>query len=90
MPSRSTILLVSFLILSSAATADPAGSGSSRQTGDAFADYKEDLLRRFPAMRPRAGEAAIDHTGIDLDGNPVKLSDLWAQRPVVLEFGTCT
>lgn len=66
-----------------------AGSGSSRDS-DTFAEYKEDLLSRFPAMAPRVGELAVDHTGIDLDGSPVRLSDLWARKPVVLEFGTCT
>ena len=79
------------LALATAAPADElAGSGSSKSASDSFAAYKEDLLARFPMMPPRVGQAAIDHTGIDLDGNPVRLADLWARRPVVLEFGTCT
>jgi hypothetical protein len=91
MPLRSLASILLFLALVSAASADPeAGSGSSREGADVFAAYKEDLLTRFPNMRPRVGEVALDGTGVDFDGRPVRLSDLWAERPVVLEFGTCT
>ena len=71
------------------AGASETGGGSSTDS-DRWTDYKEDLLRRFPTVAPRVGEIALDHTGIDLDGNPVRLADMWARKPVVLEFGTCT
>jgi hypothetical protein len=87
---RTSLLLVLVLGAGAASAQAPAGSGSSREALDAFAEYKEDLLHRFPDMRPRAGDMAIDHTGIDLDGTPIRLADLWARKPVVLEFGTCT
>lgn len=76
--------------LAAALVAGPEAGSGSASGRDSFADYKEDLLVRFPAMAPRVGEVAIDHTGFDLDGNLVHLADLWARKPVVLEFGTCT
>ena len=79
--------LAALCTVSLAVAGPEAGSGSDR---DSWADFKEDLLKRFPNMTPRVGDLALDHTGIDLDGNPVHLAELWARKPVVLEFGTCT
>lgn len=38
----------------------------------------------------RAGDAAPDLTLTGYDGSPVKLSSLWATKPVFLVFGSCT
>lgn len=37
-----------------------------------------------------AGEAAPDFSALSLDDGPLQLSDVWAQRNVVLEFGSFT
>ena len=69
------------------------GMGETRADNferDRAAPSKEALLEAFPKWYPRAGDDAIDFTRADLDGSPVTLSKLWATRPVVLEFGTCT
>lgn len=38
----------------------------------------------------RAGERAPDGELVDLDGRSVRLSSLWSERPLVLEFGSIT
>lgn len=39
----------------------------------------------------RAGEAAADFTVLRLDdGAPVRLSELWRDKPLVMEFGSFT
>lgn len=38
----------------------------------------------------RAGEAAPDAELVDLDGGTVRLSSLWSERPLVIEFGSIT
>ena len=38
----------------------------------------------------RAGEKAPDATVYTLEGTEVRLSDLWKERPVVMEFGSIT
>lgn len=58
-----------------------------------FDDYVEagDELREFGAFPSgvHAGEAAPDGVLIRLEGGaPVRLSELWAERPVALEFGS--
>ena len=37
-----------------------------------------------------AGEKAVDETLYTLEEKPVRLSDLWKERPVVIEFGAVT
>lgn len=37
-----------------------------------------------------AGETAPDFTALSLDDRPLQLSDVWARRNVVLEFGSFT
>lgn len=47
-----------------------------------------------PATKPErnvtAGEEAVDVTLYTLDGDTVDLADLWAENPVVVEFGSIT
>lgn len=86
---RTYTWLLALALAGAPAAFGQAGSGTDRGQ-DTWAEYKEDLLARFPTMAPRVGQLAVDHTGIDLDGNPVRLADLWERKPVVLEFGTCT
>jgi peroxiredoxin len=50
----------------------------------AFAHYTSGQEQR----RVEVGRPAIDETLYDLDGNPVALSSLWNQRPIVVEFGS--
>ncbi|MGD8374697.1 MAG: hypothetical protein PVF68_01040 [Acidobacteriota bacterium] len=40
------------------------------------------------AAGPDVGDPAPDREISDLDGNPVDLSSLWAERPVILVFGS--
>lgn len=97
---RTALTLIALLALAGAHVTAPrqaraqAGSETAHPSDasgkDSWADYKEDLLARFPTIAPRVGQLAVDHTGIDMDGNPVRLADLWGRKPVVLEFGTCT
>ena len=41
-------------------------------------------------QRVSAGEKALDETLYTLEGNKVALSDLWKERPMVVEFGSIT
>ncbi len=40
--------------------------------------------------RVNTGEEALDETLYTLEGNEVRLSDLWKERPIVVEFGSVT
>jgi len=40
--------------------------------------------------RVSAGDEALEETLYTLEENPVKLSDLWKERPIVFEFGSIT
>lgn len=42
------------------------------------------------ARRVNSGELARDGTLYTLKGDPVRLSDLWKERPIVIEFGSVT
>ena len=45
---------------------------------------------RGKQWRVAAGEKALDETLYDLNGNKIKLSRLWEERPIVVEFGSVT
>ncbi len=40
--------------------------------------------------RVTAGDEALEETLYTLEGNEVRLSDLWVERPIVVEFGSFT
>jgi len=44
----------------------------------------------FPTAHPAPGVAAPDFTLKTLDGQPFTLSEAYADRPVVIEFGSYT
>lgn len=50
-----------------------------------FASYGSGEQRRV-----KVGGEALDATLYTLDENKVRLSDLWKERPIVLEFGSVT
>lgn len=58
---------------------------------DAYVESGEDEreFAAFPNLL-HAGERAPDGQLMLLDGEPVRLSELWRQRGVVLEFGSFT
>jgi hypothetical protein len=58
---------------------------------DVYVESGEDE-REFGAFPNtlHAGEQAPDGELTLLDGNRVRLSELWAEQPVVLEFGSFT
>jgi hypothetical protein len=58
---------------------------------DVYVESGEDECEfgAFPNVL-HAGEQAPDGELTLLDGNRVRLSELWAQHPVVLEFGSFT
>ena len=41
-------------------------------------------------QRVAAGDQAVEETLSTLEGNPVSLTDLWQERPIVVEFGSIT
>jgi len=41
-------------------------------------------------QRVDAGGVALDKTVYTLEGNAMRLSDLWSERPIVIEFGSIT
>lgn len=49
-----------------------------------FASYEQ------ARQRVNAGYRALDETLYTLEGNKVELSDLWKERPIVVEFGSIT
>ena len=51
-----------------------------------FSDY----VRAAQQKLVTAGDKAVDETLYTLDEQAVKLSDLWKQRPIVIEFGAVT
>jgi hypothetical protein len=91
-PWRSGSVWLGLIVLLGAAGPFAAAERGDRSTPgtDPFAVYKERHVDLFPRLPPRAGEPALDATGLDLTGRPVRLASLWIDRPVVLEFGTCT
>ena len=52
-------------------------------------DYSDYGMRRAE-RRMSAGGKALDGTLYTLEGNEVRLSDLWKERPIVVEFGSVT
>lgn len=44
----------------------------------------------FPDTEPTAGQMAPDFTLLTVDGEPFTLSEAYAQKPVVIEFGSYT
>ena len=66
-------------------------AGYNYQRFDAYVESGEDEREfgTFPKML-HAGERAPDGELTLLDGGRVRLSELWRQRPVVLEFGSFT
>lgn len=51
-----------------------------------YSDYAREARQRTIA----AGQKAVDQMLYTLDAEPVLLSDLWSERPIVLEFGAVT
>lgn len=56
---------------------------------------KSGVLRYNKYDRRARGQLRVGATAPDLelslyDGSPVRLSGLWAEKPVVLVFGSCT
>ena len=66
-------------------------AGYNYERFDAYVETGEDEREfgAFPNML-QAGERAPDGELALLDGGRVRLSELWRQRPVVLEFGSFT
>ncbi len=66
-------------------------SGYNYARFDAYVESGEDEreFAAFPNLL-HAGERAPDGQLMLLDGEPVRLSELWRQRGVVLEFGSFT
>jgi hypothetical protein len=66
--------------------------------GGAFGYYqlvKAGILRYNKYDRREKGELKVGAVAPDLpltmyDGSPVRLAELWAQKPVFLVFGSCT
>jgi hypothetical protein len=64
--------------------------GYNYERSDAYVESGEDA-REFGAFNTlHAGERAPDGELTLLDGGRVRLSDLWRQRGLVLEFGSFT
>jgi hypothetical protein len=66
-------------------------AGYNYQRFDVYVESGEDEREfgAFPNML-HAGERAPDGELTLLDGGRARLSELWRQRPVVLEFGSFT
>ncbi len=66
-------------------------SGYNYERFDAYVESGEDAreFAAFPNML-HAGERAPDRELTLLDGERVRLSELWRQQGVVLEFGSFT
>ncbi|MCL7417041.1 MAG: hypothetical protein M8354_04285, partial [Halalkalicoccus sp.] len=67
-------------------------TGTDPETGD---DYNYRRFRFWPADQGidrgvTSGTEAPDATVYTLEGNPVELSGLWEDRPIVIEFGSIT
>ncbi|MBI2190833.1 MAG: hypothetical protein HYU36_02465 [Planctomycetes bacterium] len=65
------------------------GQGNPPSSGDSPAS-RSARFRQFPTSRPAPGDPAPDFTLKTLDGPTLSLSQLVAERPVVLEFGSYT
>ena len=55
-----------------------------------YAHFGYGSYSRGKERRVAPGEEALDETLYDLAGNSVQLSDLWKERPIVVEFGSIT
>jgi hypothetical protein len=47
-------------------------------------------IRGGTEQRVFAGDQAVEETLYNLEGNPVSLSELWRDKPIVVEFGSIT
>ncbi len=56
----------------------------------AFAQMRLPRLERFWENAPEEGAIAPDFTLQTLEGDTFTLSEAWAEKPVVLEFGSFT
>ena len=54
------------------------------------ADAQSRRFDEFPETQPRPGETAPDFTLETLEGETFTLSEAFAERPVVIEFGSYT
>lgn len=73
---RGTLIAVLALALAGAAASAQESRGRRPRVGG------------DQAVGPDVGDPAPDREISDLDGNPVDLSSLWAERPVILVFGS--
>ncbi len=55
-----------------------------------FAQRDNPAMRQFMQASPQVGEQAVDFDLKTVGDEAVSLSDLWAEKPVVLEFGCIT
>jgi len=55
-----------------------------------FAQRDNPAMRQFMQASPQVGEQAVDFDLKTVGDEAVSISDLWAEKPVVLEFGCIT
>jgi len=55
-----------------------------------YAHFGYGSYNRGRERRVSPGEEALDETLFDLEGDSIQLSNLWRERPIVVEFGSIT
>ncbi len=88
--ARRSLAVVAALLVAGAGFAQPEGTSRPTRARPQDRPRQQAQLRTFMQRPPRIGESAPDFTLGDLEGEAVTLSDLYADRPVVLEFGCLT